>query len=101
MAALGVTLGLICALFPWYIFFNPDEFGMRAMKFAGNGEVTPTGPITLEPQPERVGAPSSSEEIPPMKLDLFATGTRQAGRRCRGARHAGLVASSPFPSRRR
>ena len=40
VAALGVTLGLICALFPWYIFFNPDEFGVRAMKFGGNGGET-------------------------------------------------------------
>ena len=37
VAALGVTLGLICALFPWYIFFNPEEFGVRAMKFGGSG----------------------------------------------------------------
>ncbi len=22
---------------PWYIFFNPDEFGVRAMKFGGSG----------------------------------------------------------------
>lgn len=35
IAALGVTLGLICALFPWYIFFNPEQFGPRAMKFSG------------------------------------------------------------------
>src|SRR5688572_30152532 len=45
VAALGVTLGLICALFPWYIFYNPDEFGVRPMKFGrDDGE---TGPITL------------------------------------------------------
>jgi hypothetical protein len=75
VAALGVTLGLICALFPWYIFFNPDEFGVRAIKLLGNGEVTLTGPITLMPQPERVGAPSSSQEILPVDLDLLSTGT--------------------------
>jgi hypothetical protein len=78
VAALGVTLGLICALFPWYIFFNPDEFGVRAMKFGGSsGEA---GPIMLGSQPQRVGAPSA-EEIPPMKLDLLATGTarKEAG----------------------
>ena len=27
LAALGVTLTLICALFPWYIFLNPEKFG--------------------------------------------------------------------------
>jgi hypothetical protein len=73
IAALGVTLGLICALFPWYIFFNPDEFGDRAMKFGGSGGGTE--PIVLGAQPERVGAPVAVQEIAPMKLDLLATGT--------------------------
>ena len=73
VAALGVTLGLICALFPWYIFFNPQEFGVRAMKFGGSG--VGTEPIVLGAQPERVGAPVAVQEIPQMKLDLLATGT--------------------------
>jgi len=73
VAALGVTLGLICALFPWYIFFNPEEFGVRAMKFGGSGGGTE--PIVLGAQPERVGAPVAVQEIPPMKLDVLATGT--------------------------
>ncbi len=73
VAALGVTLGLICALFPWYIFFNPDEFGVRAMKFGGSGGGTE--PIVLGAQPDRVGAPVAVQEISPMKLDLLATGT--------------------------
>ncbi|MEO5759918.1 MAG: hypothetical protein ABIQ51_24040, partial [Mesorhizobium sp.] len=37
VAALGLTLGLICALFPWYIFFNQDQFGVQAIKFGGTG----------------------------------------------------------------
>ncbi|TPO11857.1 hypothetical protein FJ980_04530, partial [Mesorhizobium sp. B1-1-5] len=32
IAALGITLGLICALFPWYIFFNQEQFGVQAIK---------------------------------------------------------------------
>ncbi len=73
VAALGVTLGLICALFPWYIFFNQDDFGIRAMKFEGTE--SDAGPILLGSQPERVGAPSDAAVIPPMELDLLATGT--------------------------
>lgn len=73
VAALGVTLGLICALFPWYIFFNQDDFGIRAMKFDGAGGET--GPILLGSQPQRVGAPIEAAEIPPMQLDLLPTGT--------------------------
>lgn len=74
IAALGITLGLICALFPWYIFFNQEKFGVRAMKFEGGG-VTASGPIALGPQPQRVGAPMNIEDVPVMQLDFFATGT--------------------------
>ena len=89
VAALGVTLGLICALFPWYIFFNPEEFGVRAMKFGGSGGGTE--PIVLGAQPERVGAPVAVQDIPPMKLDLLSTGTVTGEREKQGrARHAGL-----------
>ena len=98
VAALGVTLGLICALFPWYIFFNPEEFGVRAMKFGGSGGGTE--PIVLGAQPERVGAPVAVQEIPPMKLDLLATGTatRRSEDDGRGG-HAGLDRAA-LPGRR-
>ena len=97
VAALGVTLGLICALFPWYIFYNPEKFGVRAMKFSGSGNGEQTAPITLEAQPERIGAPSTSE-IPPMKLDLFATGTarNEGGKSPEIA--AAELANQPFPA---
>ena len=97
VAALGVTLGLICALFPWYIFFNPEEFGVRAMKFGGSGGGTE--PIVLGAQPERVGAPVASQEIPPTKLDLLVHRhghRRKAKRRTRRAR-PGLT-EQPFPA---
>ena len=74
IAALGVTLGLICALFPGYIFFNPEKFGLPAVEFAGNSEPV-TGPVTLGPLPDRVGAPVDADEVPTMDLDLFMTGT--------------------------
>ena len=73
LAALGVTLGLICALFPWYIFFNPEEFGVRAMKFGGSGGGTE--PIVLGAQSERIGAPVAAQDVPAMRLDLLSTGT--------------------------
>ncbi|QPC85384.1 hypothetical protein GA830_00470 [Mesorhizobium sp. NBSH29] len=73
IAALGIGLGLLCALFPWYIFFNQDQFGIRALKFEGNREIK--GPIELTPQPDRVGAGIEPLELDPSKIDLFATGT--------------------------
>lgn len=73
MTGLGVALAAGCASFPWYIFFNQDKFGVRAMTFAGN-RAQQQGPISMGSK-ERVGAPMSVEEIPPMQLDLFATAT--------------------------
>ena len=74
IAGLGLALGLGCALFPWYIFFNQEKFGIRALKFEGQRQ-REAGPIYLGSQPDRIGAPMTVEDIPPMKLDLFSTGT--------------------------
>ena len=95
VAALGVTLGLICALFPWYIFFNPEEFGVRAMKFGGSG--SGTEPIILGAQPERVGAPIASQEISPVKLDLLSTGTATKKEETEDEEGVPLLAEQPFP----
>lgn len=74
VAGLGIALGLGCALFPWYIFFNQDKFGVRAMQFGAAGQEGASA-IYLGNGGERVGAPMSAEDIPPMQLDLLATGT--------------------------
>ncbi|MDQ6433742.1 hypothetical protein RB623_06715 [Mesorhizobium sp. LHD-90] len=77
VAGLGIALGFGCAVFPWYIFFNQDKFGIRALKFEGNPDQKP--PVMLGSDGERIGAPMTAEDIPPMQLDLFATGTVGAG----------------------
>ena len=74
IVALGITLGLLCAMFPWYVFFNQEKFGVRAMKFEGGG-VQDTGAMPVGQQPQRIGAPMDVEDIPTTQLDLFATGT--------------------------
>ena len=96
LAALGVTLGLICALFPWYIFFNPEEFGVRAMKFGGRGDGTE--PIVLGAQSERVGAPVAAQDVPSMKLDLLATGTAAKDDEEESMQGTPGLAEQPFPA---
>jgi hypothetical protein len=71
VAALGITLGLICALFPWYIFFNQEQFGVQAIRFGGSG--TNAGRVAGSSQQENPGAPATAESVP--DLDLLATGT--------------------------
>lgn len=95
IAGLGIGLGLVCALFPWYIFFNQDQFGIRAMKFEGNGEIE--GKIELSAQPDRVGAPSESAEIPVEQLDLLMTGTLPKVLDDEGTPTPGL-SEQPFPA---
>lgn len=96
IAALGIALGLTCALFPWYIFFNQDQFGIRAMKFSGSGAAV-SGPLTLSPQAERVGAPMSVDEVPVLQLDLFATGTLPKKREDGSDPEALSITEQPFP----
>ena len=96
LAALGVTLGLICALFPWYIFFNPEEFGVRAMKFGGGGDGTE--PIVLGAQSERVGAPVAAQDVPSMKLDLLATGTAAKEDEEENMQGTPGLSEQPFPA---
>ena len=94
VAALGVTLGLICALFPWYIFFNQEKFGIRAMKFSGSGDAA--GRLTLTQQPQRIGAPMQVDDIPAMELDLFATATLPDQGEARKLELPGME-EQPFP----
>jgi hypothetical protein len=36
----GLGLALTCALFPWYIFFNQDKFGIKPLQFEGRTDLT-------------------------------------------------------------
>lgn len=96
VAALGVTLGLICALFPWYIFFNPDEFGVRAMRFGGSGGGTE--PIMLGAQPQRIGAPVAIPQVPAIELDLRSTGTATSDGEAEDDEGTPGLAEQPFPA---
>jgi hypothetical protein len=74
IAGLGITLGLVCALFPWYIFFNPDKFGVQALKFGGDGQ---GGHRPVASISHKLGVSDApSDDIASLdKVDLFATGT--------------------------
>ncbi len=74
IAALGITLGLICALFPWYIFFNQEQFGVQAIKFGGSG--TNAGRDGGGVVSQR-SATLTTKDVPSTNIDLLATGTLQ------------------------
>lgn len=95
VAALGVTLAVVCAVFPWYIFFNQEKFGVREFVFSGNGQMSRSAPSGHVAAP--VGKPFASAEVPKMELDFFPTATLPSAR---DARRAVPASEQPFPSDR-
>jgi hypothetical protein len=70
IAALGVALGLTCALFPWYIFFNQEQFGIQTIKFGGKGN----GSGRAVASQSASAMPAALPDLPGGTLDLFITG---------------------------
>ncbi|WP_413771393.1 hypothetical protein [Mesorhizobium sp. PAMC28654] len=93
IAALGVTLGLICALFPWYIFFNQEQFGVQAIKFGGTG--TNSGRTGGGVVAER-SAPLTAKDVPAMDIDLLATAT--VADKAEDPAQAPGIDQQPFPA---
>jgi hypothetical protein len=90
---LGTLLGLTCALFPWYIFYNQDQFGVREFQFSGGSQQSrDTGSIASAPA--RIGAPFKSTEMPRLDLDVISTGTLSPP----PATDGGSIADQPFPA---
>lgn len=92
-AALGITLGLTCALFPWYIFFNPEKFGVREFVFDGNrGSQSQT---QASYQPQLIGTHFTTGDVPAMNLDFIPTATVRSDQQDPRAIPA---SEQPFPS---
>lgn len=70
----GLALAIGSAMLPWYVFFNQDQFGIRALKFEGREDELPL-PSSLALGSGRLRPPISLEEVPVMNLDFLATGT--------------------------
>lgn len=76
IGALGVALAVTCAMFPWYIFFNQEKFGVREFVFdnKSNGNGTPGRGMSVTP----VNKAPKNEDRPGMELDFFPTATVSA-----------------------
>ncbi len=83
----GIGLAAVCAMFPWYIFFNQEQFGVRPMTFAGRP--TPEGP-SRDALPALIGARLPTNMIPLPQVDYTATGTVDRG-------PAAVLEDQPFP----
>jgi hypothetical protein len=73
IAGAGLALALGCALLPWYVFFNQEKFGIRALKFEGRQGAIPSSGMAY--QRGRNYQPVSPEEVSALSLDFLSTGT--------------------------
>lgn len=77
LAAAGLALALTCAVFPWYIFYNQEQFGIRALEFKGDTDAV--GGAGLSPRsrlsPEPLELPYFAPPAPDAVFDPVATGT--------------------------
>ncbi len=92
VAALGITLGLICALFPWYIFFNPDKFGPPVIRLGGRVDLRPSNGIGAGQ--DRAGILLGADD-PAGDLDLVSTGTTSSDTPDKAREKE--AANQPFP----
>lgn len=88
IVGMGVGLGLVCALFPWYIFLHQDKFGIPSIRFSGH----PTGTPGLGEGPLRIGAIWKLPDRKDAELDAFPTGTVK-----RDSPKPAADADQPFP----
>lgn len=75
VAGLGVSLGLVCAMFPWYIFFNPEKFGIQALRFEGNGQGGKFHTLALNAHFLRLDDFLAEDPQKSDKVDPFTTST--------------------------
>lgn len=70
----GVALGLGSAFFPWYVFFNQEKFGIRAVKLDSDIQSV-DGLSSSTPQMPRIADPAEIREITSLDLDRLPIGT--------------------------
>lgn len=91
IAGSGLALAFACAIFPWYIFFNKEDFGTRPVSFRDRSELAlpATGDIEVpEPIGKRLAMPLNA--FP--DVDMEATGTVEPGKTRTAAE-----SEQPFP----
>jgi hypothetical protein len=96
LGLIGVSVGLGCAFFPWYVFFNQEKFGIRPVRF--DSEVPAVAGLqSSTPQIMRTADPSEINDVDELQLDTFATGTTPSADEAKP--DAPELARQPFPER--
>jgi hypothetical protein len=98
LIGVGALLAVGCALLPAYIFFNQEQFGIRALTFEGS-DMSGLGGAGLAPHSRLSQGPKQLAGIdarPTGDLDALPTGTLPGGAEQRPA--APGLDAQPFPA---
>lgn len=95
LAAGGVALGIASAYFPWHVYFNPEQYGIRAIEFSGSGGFG--APSSGTARTSDAPVPLTASDLPIMELDLFATGSTPEEGEDERPLGAPVVFDQPFP----
>lgn len=93
----GIALGLGSAFFPWYVFFNQEKFGIRAVKL--DSEIQSVGGLSSStPELTRIADPAEIKEITSLELDRLPTGTTPQGEKDEQATGSvPAIVEQPYP----
>ncbi|WP_245269431.1 flagellar protein [Allorhizobium undicola] len=76
LAATGVAMACSAAMFPWYVFFNPEKFGFRAAPMDHTRDLPETTPRNVfSVSPLALVAREDHEQKPPEGVDPLETAT--------------------------
>lgn len=97
LVALGLLLATASAVFPWYVFFNEDKFGIRTESFDHTRDLPPGQPRNvMSVSPLAMVDNSNDDKAPVPATDSLTTATVSS----LGREGTGQVArSQPFPGK--
>jgi len=98
-AVLGLTLAVGAALFPWYVFFNQESFGIRPMGYASTRDL-PEGPSRNVMSVSPLAIPDEKDgSAAPKIFDPITTATTNLGAESVGAPADPGAARQDFPGK--
>lgn len=74
----GMMIAGLAAFFPWYVFLNQDEFGVRPVGLASSRDL-PEVPGRAVVSPSPLAIPDNDRESPSISLDTISTATINSG----------------------
>lgn len=75
LAAIGIVLAAGAAMFPWYVFFNEEKFGIRIAGWEQLSDLPPGSAARRPFATSPAATPRPENETPPEAIDSVVTAT--------------------------